>query len=191
MDKKLISEIEKIRKYMNLPINEEKDRKHEYGCVMIYLKFPEIKELHKEIDEEDIYIDDEDDSFGLEKDPHTTLLFGLHDEVTTEDVKKVVNEFKFDECKVYNVSLFESEKYDVLKFDVSGDNLTKCNKSLAKFPHTNDFPDYHPHLTIGYIKPGKGKKYVKKFKNNEFSLEPNHIVYSKPDGTKDNIKLKK
>ena len=72
----------------------------------------------------------------------------------------------------------------MLKFDVDGDGLHECNSDLRKYPHTNDFPDYHPHLTIGYIKKGKGQKYVDKFKKLTYILIPQHIVYSKIDGNK-------
>jgi hypothetical protein len=60
------------------------------------------------------------------------------------------------------------DKYDVLKFDVryptkSGAFLHKINSKLQELPHTNGFPDYHPHSTIAYLKSGSGKKYIEKF----------------------------
>jgi 2'-5' RNA ligase len=85
--------------------------------------------------------------------------------------------------------LFENEKYDVLKFDVNGENLHACNKALKQHPHTNNFPDYHPHMTIGYLKPRMGKKYTKMLKGQEFELIPTHAIYSEPDGTKSKIKI--
>jgi hypothetical protein len=55
---------------------------------------------------------------------------------------------------VYSLPEFENELYDVLKFDVKREkSLFDCNKDLMKFPHTTDYPDYHPHLTISYLKP--------------------------------------
>jgi 2'-5' RNA ligase len=90
--------------------------------------------------------------------------------------------------------LFQNEKYDVLKFDMEyptkGDKfLHKCNDELKKFPFTSDFPDYHPHMTIVYLKPGKGNKYLRKFGRIEYNLTPQYGVFSQPDGTKTKIEI--
>jgi 2'-5' RNA ligase len=174
---------------MNL-LTEKEDKKHEYNCVMLYFEFPLMKEIHSKIKEEDIYTDPDDDSFGLEDEPHITLLFGLHENVSTEDVKKVVEKFSFSKCKIHNPSLFTPKEYDVFKFDVEGENLHECNDALKEYPYTSDFPNYHPHLTIGYLKSGKGEKYVNMLKGKEYDLIPTSVVYSKTDGTKDTINLK-
>ncbi len=169
------------------------NHKHEYGCVMLYFDFPEMEEIHKLISKEDIYEDEEDPSYGLETYPHCTLLFGLHEEVTTPEVEEVLKNYTFSPLKLYNPSFFEKEDlYDVLKFDVQGDNLSKINKELKNFPYTNDYPNYHPHCTIAYVKPGLGQKYVdllNKNKLNEYELTPEYVMYSKSDGTQEEIKI--
>lgn len=172
-------------------IEKKKQKSYTYGCVMLFLDFPEMENIHKKIKQEDLYT--EEKGFGIEKDSHTTLLYGLHhDELTREDEEKIftiVSKFDLDKIKLYNVSLFENDKYDVLKFDVKSDDniLNKINKKLTKqFPYSNDYPDYHPHCTIAYIKSGKGKYYVDKFKDKEFTLKGTKIVYSKPFKNGDN-----
>lgn len=167
------------------------EQKYDYGCVMLYFNFPEIKNIHSLINPNDIYTEDGDSTFGLEENPHTTLLYGLHDDVTEDDVRNVVNDFNYGPCKLTNPSLFNSEKYDVLKYDVSGSNLHETNEELSKLPHTTSFPDYHPHLTIGYIKKGEGQKYADKLKELQFKLDPTHIVYSLPSGGEVNIIINK
>ena len=162
---------------------------YDYGCVMLYFDFPEIKNLHGLIDEKDIYTEEGDRSFGLEDEPHTTLLYGLHDDVTEDDVRNVVDKFKYGTCMITNPSLFENNDYDVLKFDTSGKNLHDTNIELSKLPHTTSYPDYHPHLTVAYLKPGEGRKYVKKLKGIQFKLEPTHIVYSMTNGDEINIEI--
>jgi len=172
-------------------LNEIKNQTYDYGCAMIYFEFPEIQYIHKLIDPNHIYTEESDGSFGLETEPHTTLLYGLHNNVSLEDVKGVIDNHTFHTCRVHNPSLFQNPKYDVLKFDVNGANLHEVNSDLKKFPFTSDFPDYHPHLTIAYLKPGFGNKYVRKLSNMEYMLKPIYGVYSQPDGTKTKIELKK
>jgi 2'-5' RNA ligase len=177
-------------------LKENSTSTYDYGCVMLYFNFPQINKIHDAIDPKDIYSESEDKTFGLEDEPHTTLLYGLHEEVSLDDIKQVLNEFVYDKCIVHTPSLFENEKYDVLKFDVKGNNLHETNASLKQFPFTSNFPNYHPHLTIGYLKPGTGKRYVEmlnKAKANKYELIPQYAVYSQPDGIKNqiNIKVKK
>jgi 2'-5' RNA ligase len=164
--------------------------KYEYGCVMLYFNFPEMEQMHRMINKDDVYTSDEDGSFGLESEPHTTLLFGLHPEVTDQDITNVLSKHYFSMCSINNASLFENPEYDVLKFDVSGDGLHECNSALTQYPHTINFPDYHPHLTIGYLKSGTGKKHTELFSNMGYNLTPQYAVYSKPDGSKSKFKIK-
>jgi 2'-5' RNA ligase len=168
--------------------------KQEYGCVMLFFDFPKLKQIHKLIDKKDLCIDKED---PLENYPHVTLLYGLHEEVTTLEVEEVIKNYKFTPLKLYNPSLFEKDEYDVLKFEVGyqtkgGNYLRKINKELSNFPHTNDYPNYQPHSTIAYIKPGLGQKYVdllNKNQQNEYELTPEYVIYSKSDGTQEEIKI--
>jgi 2'-5' RNA ligase len=186
---KHIKTIEEFQQIYGSLITEKKEEKYEYGCAMLYFDFPEINKVHEAIDPNDLYEEEEDRTYGIEEEPHTTLLYGLHEEVSTEDVKTIVDKFEFGTCKIYNASLFENEKYDVLKFDVKGENLKECNKELSKLPHTTNFPDYHPHMTIAYLKPGKGKKYTEILKDQEFELMPTYAIYSTPSGEQIEIKL--
>ncbi len=189
-----------IRKELLNSVNEskvKKDAKRElsYGCVMLYFDFPEMSDIHKMIDKSDIYIKE---GYGLEKIPHTTLLYGLHDDEIEDEtlIFDKVNDIlepvksKSDDSKIVlklsNVSLFENE-YDVLKFEVSSQSniLKKCNKTLCdNFPYTTDYPIYKPHCTIAYLNKGCGTKYVKLLKDKEYEVVAKKIIYSRPDKTK-------
>lgn len=171
-------------------LNENSSSTYDYGCVMLYFQFPLMNKIHDAIDPKDVYKEEGDKTFGLEDEPHTTLLYGLHPEVSLDDVKKVLDTFTYSPCVAKNASLFENEKYDVLKFDMSGDNLHATNEALKQYPFTSNYPDYHPHMTIGYINPGLGSRYVEMLKGMEYSLTPQYAVYSHPDGTKDKFKIK-
>jgi 2'-5' RNA ligase len=158
-------------------INE--GEKYEYGCAMLYLAAPEISKIQESINPQDLQ------GKGLEDESHVTLLYGLHsDEIADEDVMKICCKLVYPQVRLHNVSLFENPEFDVLKFDAESPALFEVNRKLVKLPHTSNFPDYHPHATIAYLKPGMGKKYVKAFTGQTFVVNPTDIVYSKPDGSK-------
>lgn len=166
--------------------NESK-KVNDFGCVMIYLKFKNWNKIQKEINDDDLYIDENDDSYGIEDNPHATIAYGIHnikDDKILDDLK-AIEPIKLE---IKNVSLFEKDKFDVLKFDLKSDVLTELNTYfLDKYPNTNEF-DYKPHCTIAYLKPGKGKKYIKSISlDQEFSCYK--VVYSKIDGSKLEFKL--
>lgn len=173
----------KFKEWLNeARINENKGT-HEYSCAMLYYDMPEMRSLHSLIDEADVYTEEDDESYGLEKNPHVTLLYGLHDnEIDPEEVKGICTKHKYPELKLHNVSAFKNDKYDVLKFDVDSEKLHQVNKELTSLPYTTDYPDYHPHSTIGYLKPGTADKYIQKFKGKEYTVNPNKIVYSRANG---------
>lgn len=166
------------------------ERKYEYGCVMLYFTFPEINKIQDIIKPEHLYEEEDDDSYGFEDGPHVSLLFGLHSDVTDKQVEKVLDKYTYYTVKLYNPSIFKNDDYDVLKFDVEGDNLHETNKDLSKLPHTTDFPDYKPHMTIAYLKSGYGSKYIPKIKKfGNFWVAPQYAIYSKTDETKTKISI--
>jgi len=164
---------------------------YDYGCVMLYFNFPEINKIHNSIKPEHLYEEESDRSYGIEDEPHCTLLYGLHNGVGLNEVKQLLNDIQFGQCKVGNASLFQNPKYDVLKFDVSGKGLHEANKALTTLPYSTDYPDYHPHLTIAYLKPGMGNGYVKAIGDRTYGLQPAYAVYSEANGTKTKFKIKK
>ena len=59
-------------------LNEKAGDVYEYGCAMLYFDFPEINKVHDAIDPKELYEEEDDRSYGIENEPHTTLLYGLH-----------------------------------------------------------------------------------------------------------------
>ena len=179
--------IKRFTEYINSILLEKTGDAYEYGCSMVYFNFPQAHELHAMIKPEDLYTEEGDRSFGIEDEPHTTLLFGLHSkEIPDEEVMQISTSLPIGQLTLKNASLFKNEgkPYEVLKFDVENAALYDINKKLTELPHTTDFPDYHPHCTIAYIKNGMGDKYVDQLRDKTFSVTPFEIVYSKPDGSK-------
>lgn len=175
-------------------IKESGDIEYSYGIAMATFNFKNWKEVLDEIDEDDLA--NGDDQKGLEEDPHVTILYGLHDDVDMKEVKKVFEKIKTINAKVVDVSLFENEKFDVVKFGVESNELIILHEWIKySFDYTSDFPDYHAHATIAYVKSGKGKKYVdrltkKYLKDGEMDVKLNEVILSDSDNKETKIKLK-
>ena len=162
---------------------EEKSNTYDFGCSMVYFPCPELEKIQEKINPDDLYTED-GDGYGIENEHHVTLLYGLHSEEIEESTVMTLSAENYPPIVLENASLFESENYDVLKFDANCPKLHDVNKALSKLPHTTSFPDYHPHATVAYLKKGKGADYASQLEDIKFSVTPNKIVYSKPDGSK-------
>ena len=163
-------------------LNEQKEEPT-YGCIMMdATKLSDWEERHLAgIDPKDVYIKPYDESFGLENNPHVTILYGIHeDEIDPEVIMETI-EKDMDEVTVTitNISIFEVGEYDVVKYEVPvTEQLLKYRKLFEdNFPNTQTFPEYKPHVTIAYVKPGEGKKYVSKL-DEPFEVTFNKGVYS-------------
>ena len=168
-------------------LREAKEKfEKEYGCLMLDLHIKNWDKITEKIKKEDVY---DVPGFGIENEPHITALFGfIYDKVKPEDVEKVVRHAMADKKKIRvklnEMSIFTNKDYDVLKFDIISPDLNRLNKALCnEFPYKNDYPDYHPHMTVAYLKPGMGEKYVKKLKKN-IIFESGSFTYSYPPDEK-------
>ena len=177
-----------MKKYLEF-IKEAKSR-YEYGCVMVDFNFENWSELLESIDSDDIY-KVEGKNYGLQPRPHLTLLYGIHDTVSDDEILNCFDGFKEDDFKVQldGVSIFENPEFDVVKLGVVlTPKLIEINKRLSNLPNSNQFPEYKPHITLSYVKNGLGKKYV----NPDYKYEIKNIskiVYTRPDNTELNIQL--
>ena len=173
-----------IKKYKNF-MKESKET-FSYGCVMIELDIPKWKEITSIIEKEDIFYSKKDEVYGLMDHPHLTLFYGLHKEVTDDQVEECLEGIKGSDfnLRVKGISIFENPKFDVVKLEIEKNKtLTKIFNRLLKLPNSNEFPDYNPHVTISYVKKGKGKKYIDpdcKF----YIGKINEIRYENSDGKK-------
>ena len=177
-----------IKKFNDFVMEKSGDL-YDYGCVMIYPKISNWKEITSIIKEEDVYLP-EDPTYGRETNPHVTLLYGLHSNVTKEDIENVINKFKNKtiDIQIDGIGKFDNEEYSVVKFNVVSPILFEINKELTKLPHTSDYPDYKPHMTISYVKKGEADKYLSdKWKKSFSGIDK--IVYSMANGEKVEFKL--
>lgn len=170
--------------------------KNEYGCVMVYLKVNKAdwSALLDKIDDKDLYDPKDDPSYGKEHEPHATILFGLHTDIPDADIEKEIDKIKAPKMEFKSITSFTNPKFGVLKFDIDSDDLHKLNKKFTKFPHTTDYPNYHPHVTTAYVKPKMVDKYIKKLNNyienhGIIKITVDKIIYSKANGVKKEYKL--
>ena len=176
--------ITKYEKFM-----ESKASDFDYGCVMIDLNVSNWKDILSEIDPKDIY---PGKTYGLQDNPHITFLYGLHPEVTFDQVQKCFDDVKGGDIKieVEGVSIFENPEFDVVKLGVKENPiLSDINQNLSKLPNSNEFKEFIPHITVGYVNKGCGKKYI----NPNFRHTINgvkNVKYSKPNGDEHNIIIK-
>lgn len=110
-----------------------------------------IKYVQRSIDPADVV--------EIETEPHVTVRYGLHTQEVGE-VRRVVEQFGLIRLEIGRLSLFQNPDADVLKFEISSKSLDELNDRLRLLEHTQTFKDYEPHLTVAYLKPGTGQKYL-------------------------------
>jgi 2'-5' RNA ligase len=133
-----------------------------FGCLMAYL-IGEIRsealKLISKISEDHLY--DPSMGFGKEPNPHITIKYGLH-ENDANIIFKELGDITPMEVSFRNISLFENVKFDVIKVGITSPDLRALNAKVCKlFKFTDKFPVYKPHMTLAYVQPGYGYKYLK------------------------------
>lgn len=174
-----------------------KSNVYEYGCVMLYLSVdPDFwNNLQGYINDKDVFHGTEDDpGYGREDEPHVTILYGIHSDVSDDDVEKLISTITKPRLSITKIGIFENgdRGFDVVKFEINSEDLNGLNKMFKQLPHTNNYPTYNPHITIAYVKSGYGQSYVDSIKCGDTSgIKSGDIVYSKPDGSKKFYKIEK
>jgi 2'-5' RNA ligase len=133
-------------------------------CVMLKLAPLEVVDhLGKHASADDLFYGDTPElkyaqgAVG-EKKAHVTLLFGIHPSPTyRRKVDAVLKGWKPETVHVTEVSTFpirdEEQEYYVVKGDVKvTDNLREGRARIEVLDHTDGFPEYHPHVTLAYVK---------------------------------------
>ena len=137
------------------------------------------------IKDNDLYVSQKDPSFGREDEIHITILYGIH----TEHHKDIVKMLKGEGPIVVTlgkINVFTSQSnFDVVMIQIESQDLKRLNRLIVEnVPHTNKYGAYKPHLTIGYVKKGKGWKHVGGSRWNGIKFECKHVVFSSKNGSK-------
>lgn len=154
--------------------------RYDYGCVMARIDEEAARLVldfnYKIIGEELLYC--EGINFGREQHPHVTIKYGLVQSYTEDQMKQMLRNVTPFDIQVKGISIFEGDdRYDVVKFDVDSPELHKLHEQFGYLPNHDEYPEYHPHMTLAYVKRGYGNRFVKK--PSKFARVPvKMIVYS-------------
>lgn len=155
--------------------------------LMVNYQLPEaIKEIQDKIDDNDLYVEENSPtgfSYGKETEPHVTIAV-LRGNVKLDNVKPLLYPLKSYRIELYNLSIFENEIFDVLKCDVKCKALYSTNVTISeKYSINKRFDgEFNPHITVAYLKKGKGKEYEQKLADQlpkSVILEPVHFMFNK------------
>lgn len=164
-----------------IDFNKSQNKRTEFGCLMANVNFPELNLIKNQISEFDI-LKENIDSGTI----HITILYGFHLDQTNykdiaEDCKNLIKE-PITDIILSDIGIFKNEEYDVLKFSIKSDTLNFLNSFFKKnYNYTNNFPKYNPHITIDYLYPGAGDKYLNSLdlsSINDIELISDELVYS-------------
>jgi len=146
---------------------------YDFACLMVDV-YPIllITKLQNKID-----LDDLDDK-GIETNQHITVVYGIDTYVGLSRMLTMIPK-NIGTLKLGKISVFENEKYDVLKVSIIPSNeLLKLRSDIVNKLHvTLTYPNFEPHITLAYLKKGTAAKYLLKFGNIDLSNEV--VVFDK------------
>lgn len=148
---------------------------YQYSSAQINLPEPLAGEIiawgKKHIPEEEIFHDPSNESFGRETEMHVTILYGIHNE-SPKEITQILRNVEPFQIQLGTIGVFtNSNKFDVVKVNVQCDKLHRLNTRFQlRLPFTNMYNVYQPHVTIAYVKKGKGWKHnrIDKFVGRKF-----------------------
>lgn len=146
----------------------------------------ELVELGKQIPDQDLAAD------GREDQPHITVKYGLHSK-DVEELRKALEgqgpiSVKFGKTKVFEG--VEDGTADAIVVEVESPDLHLLNGKISdEMEHTDTYPDYKPHATIAYVKPGLGKKYAAKLSLEGKEATLSTVTFSSKTGEKTALPL--
>jgi hypothetical protein len=159
---KLLAEVRKCIRGQRS--QNSKDAQRDYAFLMLSYDTPEfIKKLQQDIPESELYLGEQNDKerYGIEDDSHISLLPCLSNATHLDSLIPKLPELSTLGANLVNISVFECDEYDVLKADVAYDSpIAALHDELVKDFKTYSQYEYHPHMTIAYLKKGEAAKYA-------------------------------
>ena len=135
-------------------------RPHTYSTTQATLA-PAIAKTVRQAGQRLILPEDVHPTEGMEETPHITVKYGLETDAVAEVSPSLAGTAAFP-VTVQSLDVFETEQedYDVLVLRVDSPSLHTLHTQLSEaVQNTETFPEYKPHITLGYVKKGEGAKY--------------------------------
>lgn len=148
------------------PAGAKAREKHHHGCILYHLP----PHLANRVRSYAAGIPDEDLAPGKppakarEADPHVTILYGLTGE-DSSPVHSLLHPERPVTVTLGTATVFSTtdtgEDYEVLIVPVEGEDLKRLHGTLAsELPVEKTHGVYRPHVTIAYLRPGAGARWV-------------------------------
>ena len=188
-------QIRRINAVLSKTKEDAKDKPavHDYSSTQVDLpekEAGEIRSFSEKIPETELYTDPKDPGYGRETEPHITVRYGM-ESIDPEEIAPAFKGVGPVRARLGKLSIFETDKYDVVKVDIESDDLRAANKKVGEtVPVPGEtFSDYQPHITVAYVKKGEGKKYIgdKSFEGKEITID--HVTLSAKGGKRNKIQL--
>ncbi len=128
-----------------------------------------------------LYSPKDDNSYGYETEPHVTVKFGYTPDLTRQQIGEIL---QFVKSPFYvtltEISMFKNELFDVIKFTVVSPELMRLRTKADQYPNEDSYPEYHPHMTIAYVRPNEFKRDL----SQKFSIVVpiSHFTYNGQNG---------
>jgi 2'-5' RNA ligase len=122
-------------------------------------------------------------SDGRETTPHVTVLYGIHTSKASE-LYEVLDDIPGPvSLRLGELDCFEGEEHDVIVVKIYSPDLHMLNGRLRQdLEFTNNYPDYVPHATLAYVKPGVGARYVGMKTFEGLGFDTTSLVFSPKKG---------
>ena len=160
------------------------------GCLMLSVPMMEqiVERMHDDLERILLshgYKRNED--FEFDKYTHITIAFGIN--VNTDiNLIKEIERNRPTYFQLTELSLFENDNFDIIKFDIMSSDLRILNHIIrSKMEVKSSFSEYHPHLTVAYVPKGMGVELITRlnkllYEEMNFRFEPlthsNEYTYS-------------
>lgn len=145
----------------------------------------QVKEHGKKIPNFALYGD------GRENESHVTLLWGIEVAKPDAAIRNAIGMTPAFKIKLGKTSHFpDSGDGDVVKVDIHSPELHAMHHKLASVtPTTKTHPDYIPHCTVAYCKPGLGRTFSGSSALEGKEAIVDKIIFSSKDGSRETIPL--
>ncbi len=166
----------------------KKDR--EYGCV--YAQLPELLANLLQTFAASIPRGDLADK-GVERDSHITCKYGLPAGTDARELTNLLVDVQPFGVRLHRTTVFQKEDCDVLVIELDPLEcwaLVGLNSLISeKIDCEDSYPDFRPHVTLAYLKPGRGATYAGNNFAEGLECTFGEVVFSTPDGAKTTLPL--